>query len=105
MGKTNFGDIVKSIDIYGNPIGINYKGKSVYNTYCGTFLTLITCALMSYYIGVKFILLQSKTNPTTTFNKGIIKDFNIEIAEKVNGQVGNFVMNADKLSFGVAFIF
>jgi hypothetical protein len=49
MGRS-FGDLVKSMDIYGEPVGLNYKGSGTYNTYLGALLTFFTAALMAYYI-------------------------------------------------------
>ena len=50
MGKTSFGDFFKSIDLYGESINMNYRGKGSYNTYCGSVMTLLTYSVMVFYI-------------------------------------------------------
>ena len=41
-------EMITNQDIYGHPIGINYKGSGTYKTLLGAFVTLITKALMIY---------------------------------------------------------
>ena len=41
-------EMITNQDIYGHPIGINYKGSGTYKTLLGAFVTLITKALMYY---------------------------------------------------------
>ena len=101
--RKSFGDYVKSIDLYGEPVGINYKGSGTYNTYFGAFLSFFTFSLMVYYGALKTSILLDKNQPTTTYNTGVISDMNKEIGEKVTGQKGEYLMDADKLNFGLAF--
>ena len=35
-------DFIKSLDKYGHPIGVHYKGGSTHNTLFGSVFTLIT---------------------------------------------------------------
>ena len=35
---------LKSIDIFGEKVGVNYKGSQTHNTTCGSLTTLITTA-------------------------------------------------------------
>ena len=63
MGRTSFGDLIKSIDWYGEPINMNYRGKNRYNTYCGTLMTILTCSVMVFYIIQKIDILSYKKNP------------------------------------------
>ena len=37
--------LVSILDIYGQPIGVNYKGESTYKTKVGALMSLITIGL------------------------------------------------------------
>jgi len=69
MGRNSFGDLIKSIDWYGEPINMNYRGKARYNTYCGTLMTILTCSIMAFYTIQKVELLTYKKHPTTSQEK------------------------------------
>jgi hypothetical protein len=47
--KLNLYDKFRSLDIYGEPVALNYKGKGSYNTGCGAFYTIITFILMLFF--------------------------------------------------------
>ena len=38
--------VLTALDIYGHPIGVNHRGKTVYKTWLGTVFTLMTYALI-----------------------------------------------------------
>jgi hypothetical protein len=40
---------IQSIDIYGVPITLNFKGKSVYQTFLGGMFTVITGLIIAAY--------------------------------------------------------
>ena len=46
-------DKFKSIDIYGHSIGVHYRGDGSYRTSLGSFVTLITVALVLSYTTIK----------------------------------------------------
>lgn len=44
-------DVLKSIDIYGTPITLTYKGQGTFKTFVGGIFTLITLVIvMSYFL-------------------------------------------------------
>jgi hypothetical protein len=45
--------VKEGIDVYGEPIGIKFKGKGTYTTTLGTWLTLFTAVLCIYYTWIK----------------------------------------------------
>lgn len=42
--------IFESVDAYGEPISLKYKGRSTYNTVCGGISTLITVILLIWLL-------------------------------------------------------
>ena len=73
---------------------MNYKGKDSFNTYLGTIMTILTWSVMLFYIVEKAQLLSYKLDPKTSYNSGVIQNFDTEVGEKVTGRDGNFIMNA-----------
>ena len=45
--------IVNTFDIYGEPIGVNYRGQSSYKTKVGTLMSLLTIGLGLAFLAVK----------------------------------------------------
>ena len=41
-------DFFVSLDIFGHPVGVNYKGNGVYQTKLGAFITIVTQSLMIF---------------------------------------------------------
>ena len=41
-------DFLVSLDLFGHPVGVNYKGSGVFQTKLGAFLTLVVQALMVF---------------------------------------------------------
>ena len=56
--------LVNAVDIYGEPIHLNYRGQSTYNTKVGFMATLATVGLMAGFGYSKAAQLINKTNPT-----------------------------------------
>ena len=52
--KIKFGEIVKSIDVYGQPFTVNFKGSETHKTYVGAFFTLLTYGFLIFYAVVRF---------------------------------------------------
>ena len=45
MGR--LGDFITSLDIFGHPIGINYRGEGTFKTLLGSFCTVLITVLMT----------------------------------------------------------
>ena len=45
MGR--LGDFITSLDIFGHPIGINYRGEGTFKTLLGSFCTVVITVLMT----------------------------------------------------------
>lgn len=62
-----FGKIVKSfvkfVDFYGEPVTVNYKGSSQYQTKLGAFFSLITLGMVIGYSYTRFNNLYYRLNP------------------------------------------
>ena len=41
-------DFLVSLDMFGHPVGVNYKGSGVFQTKLGAFVTLVVQALMVF---------------------------------------------------------
>ena len=56
--------LVNILDIYGQPIGVNYKGQASYKTKVGALLSLITIWLGLGLTGIKIkqIVLKDDSN-------------------------------------------
>jgi hypothetical protein len=85
-------------------VGVNYKGNSSFNTNLGSWMTLITYALMGKYVIDKSLQLATRNDPTTSYNTGIIKNIDTEIAYEVNKNDSK-VVNASELEFGFGIFF
>ena len=60
-------DKFKSIDIYGHSIGVHYRGDGSYRTALGSFVTLITAALVMSYTAIKVIEMVERTSQNERF--------------------------------------
>jgi len=60
---------------------MNYKGQAQYNTYCGSIMSIFTTTIMLYYTVFKTQLLVGRDNPNTSYNTGVIKNFDKQVAE------------------------
>jgi hypothetical protein len=58
--------IVDALDIYGQPIVVNYKGASAYNTIGGALVSLFTIGLGLALAGSKINQMATRTNSTVT---------------------------------------
>jgi hypothetical protein len=54
--------LVSILDIYGQPIGVNYKGESTYKTKVGALMSLITFGLGLALAGSKIQQMVDKDN-------------------------------------------
>lgn len=54
--------LVNILDIYGQPIGVNYKGQTSYKTKVGALLSLITMGVGLALTGIKIKQMVEKDN-------------------------------------------
>ena len=48
--KSKLPKLFRSLDDYGHPIRVTYKGEETYQTYCGACFSFIVQALTLYFI-------------------------------------------------------
>ena len=53
-------------DLFAEPIGLNFKGKTKVGTYFGLFLTILIVLLMTTYSFYMLLKVFSKDNPNIT---------------------------------------
>lgn len=58
--------LVNAVDIYGEPILMNYRGQQTYKTKIGCLATLATFGLMFGFGYSKIAQLVNRTNPSIT---------------------------------------
>ena len=61
--------LFKGIDIYGHPIGVNYKGDGTFNTVMGSFITLITAFIVLSYASLKMMDIHSRDSQNELTHK------------------------------------
>ena len=47
---SRFTSFVRKNDIFGHPITLKYKGDSSYQTFLGGFFTLVSAAVLAYFM-------------------------------------------------------
>jgi len=60
---TSFSALWRSLDIYGHPVGVTYKGKDTYQTKLGALFSFFTYILVIFYAAEKMLLLIGKSQP------------------------------------------
>ena len=63
---------VNSVDIYGEPVQLNYRGQSTYKTKIGSLATLATVGLMLAFTYSKAVQLITRSNPSITQTKATL---------------------------------
>ena len=58
--------LVNILDIYGQPIGVNYKGASAYKTKVGATVSIFTIGLGLALAGSKLNQMATRENSTVT---------------------------------------
>jgi hypothetical protein len=78
--------VVKSQDIFGEPISLNYNGCDTFKTIPGAILTIVTKVFLlgTFYVMVSYILEQSNWTMT---DQTVVLDSN-EFKEQIN--MGNY---------------
>jgi hypothetical protein len=59
--------IVNSVDLYGEKVGVNFKGQSTYNTKMGALVSLALFFLISTYSIIKVIAVLQRSEPTKQY--------------------------------------
>ena len=80
---------LKSIDIYGHPIGVLYKGQTTHKTHFGSLLSILTTAVVLAYSLQEFIGMITHDNQQEN-TRFIIADMNEQ--GKVSFDDHNFTM-------------
>ncbi|EAR85869.2 transmembrane protein, putative (macronuclear) [Tetrahymena thermophila SB210] len=81
----SFCNIIRSIDIFGHPIQINFNQNSKYKTKCGGFVTLVLLTFITA-ISIQIIIeIVQKQNPQ------IVQRDQIKVPERVNLNRNNFI--------------
>ncbi|KAL4463996.1 hypothetical protein ABPG74_005933 [Tetrahymena malaccensis] len=79
------GNIIRSIDIFGQPIQINFKQNTLYKTKCGGVVSLILlCIIVAFSISILIQMIQ-KQDPQ------IIQQNQIKVPDRVNLNRNNFI--------------
>ena len=63
MASSQFLSYFVSLDSYGDPFKITYKGKSTYQTEIGALFTLGMNIFMLIFVGLGFLDLMNYKNP------------------------------------------
>ena len=64
--------LLKSIDTFGHPIGVLYKGKTTHNTVFGSFITLIMTTIVLGYATMNMIETVNRSNQQISSTKIIV---------------------------------
>ena len=50
--KEKFWGTVKKVDIFGEKVGVNYRGNDTFSTKWGAFISILTIVMIGCYFGV-----------------------------------------------------
>ena len=59
-----FKDFIKSLDVFGEPVMLNFKGSSTFNTFSGGVTSILTLTLLAYFTIALFIEMLRYEAPT-----------------------------------------
>ena len=68
---------IKSIDIYGHPIGVQYKGQTRHATIFGSIFSIIAIVTVLLFASERFISMISNSSQTE-FSREIIADVGLD---------------------------
>ena len=95
---TKFKEYLRGVDLYGTPVGVNYRGEGQFKTKCGGFCTICNLISVFFYALTKFLQLEA----------GLLQDYstlklavNLEESQPVNLvdnnlQIGLITSSSDK---------
>ena len=66
-----------SLDKYGEPIQVNYRGESSYQTLCGSFLTILSTGVVLAFVMTKGSDILTRSNPDLIAQSELI-DYNVD---------------------------
>ena len=61
--------LLKSIDVFGHPIGVLYKGSTTHNTVFGSFITIIMTTILLAYATMRMIETVNRSNQQISSTK------------------------------------
>ena len=68
-------DYFVSIDIFGHPVGVNYKGGDKFKTKLGAFITLVTQSLMVFNLITVLIAFFNRSRQVEVFQASQFERF------------------------------
>ena len=66
MAAKRFTEWFKSLDMFGEQISLNYKGKSSYNTKLGAVVSLVSYLMLLTYAINMLLVVINRRNPSIT---------------------------------------
>jgi hypothetical protein len=69
-------NLIRSLDMFGTSIGLNYKENSVHKTNLGAFITFFCVFTLGHYTYLQLRELSSRANPTLTYTETTLNLFN-----------------------------
>ena len=87
-------DTFKSIDIYGSPVNVNYRGNSTFPTGFGSLMTLISVILLMQFAGIQLtgILTSDSQEEMTRSVKIDVDEIALDLKEN-NFSLGFIVLS------------
>ena len=61
--------LLKSIDVFGHPIGVLYKSSTTHNTVFGSFITIIMTTILLGYATMRMIETVDRSNQQISSTK------------------------------------
>ena len=89
-----FQNKVKSRDMYGQPIALNFKGEESINTFIGGVISIFLTLLFTYYFFTEFLIMVNRDN--TSINTNLLQR---------NWETDTSSYNLAKLNFAVGLKF
>ena len=77
--RKTFGEALKSVDVYGKPVGFTFKDKSKYQTTLGAGITIVCAAMMLSFLIVCTNKLISAEDPFFSMTTRAREDASIPI--------------------------
>ena len=75
MAKNKLCTLMKSADVYGHPIGVQYRGNGSFQTGMGAFCTLLTYSLILWNLTSLLIEFSDKSKQIETVTSTIVDNF------------------------------
>ena len=59
----HFGNFVRSFDVFGEPVSLNYKGEQSFKTIIGALFTLVLKLFIIFYAATALLDMFARANP------------------------------------------